>query len=173
MIKITKPDLFNPEYYFNHYLKCAPKADLEKSLNYTESQLIDYIGNLSENDGRYAYTDGKWTIKQVLQHINDTERILSYRAFRISRKDTINLSGFDENEFARNDYSDVLSLEQIKEEFIAIRKSTKLLFSKMNDEVLDFEGQASNLRINPRAIGWIMSGHSYHHLNVLNDRYVQ
>lgn len=168
---ITKPQNFNPNHYFNHYIKTAPGVDLEASIDETTAKLASYIDSLSEEDGAFAYADGKWTVKQVLQHLNDTERILAYRAFRISRKDKTNLPGFEENDYAKHDYSEDLSLSLIKEEFLAIRQSTKFLFSKMNKDVIDFEGKASDFSISPRALGWVISGHAAHHLNVLKERY--
>lgn len=168
---MIKPDLFNPDHFFNHYISCAPKTDLSESLLFTENELVIYIDQLTEKRTAYTYAEDKWTIKQVLQHINDTERILAYRAFRISRRDRTSLIGFDENEYAKNDHSDTLTLAEIRDEFIAIRRSTHFLFSKMNEKVVDFKGNASKLEISPRAMGWVISGHSSHHLNILNERY--
>ena len=171
MINITKPTSFDPKHYFNHYINCAPKQYLSEALLDTEEALLSYIDSLSEDAGSYAYEKNKWTIKQVLQHINDTERIMSYRAFRISRKDKLDLLGFDENEFAENDYSSALSIEDIRRDFIAIRKSTEMLFSNMHEDVIDIDGLASHSKISPRAIGWVIAGHAQHHLNVLGERY--
>lgn len=171
MTTIVKPNLFNPEHFFNNYIKCAPKTNLIESLVHTENEIVKYIDNLPNHKETYAYADSKWSIKQVLQHVNDTERIMAYRALRISRRDLTNLPGYDENEYAKNDCADSLTLKDIKDEFIAIRQSTHFLFSKMNEKVIDFKGQSSNFEVSPRAIGWIISGHGYHHLNILNERY--
>ncbi len=170
-MNILKPTNFDPNHYFNRYINAAPNLDLLDALAQTTEQLVDYIDNLTEDKGNYAYAKGKWTIKQVLQHINDTERILSYRAFRISRKDKVNLLGFDQDLYAKNDFSETLTIKEIKEEFVAIRQTTQLLYAKMNQDLIDFEGMASSLTISPRALGFVISGHAKHHLNVLNERY--
>lgn len=168
---INKPVNFDPNHYFNHYINSAPDLNLVDSIAQSTKELAQYIDELPAGHGEYAYAKGKWTIKQVLQHINDTERILAYRAFRISRKDQTELAGFDENKYAENDYSNSLSLTEIKAEFMAIRNSTHLLFSKMNNKVIDFEGIAGGVPITPRALGFVISGHAKHHLTVLMERY--
>lgn len=171
-MKIARPVHFDPTHYFMHYINTAPGDDLMTSLAETERALVTYIDGLDANKGNFAYAAGKWTVKQVLQHITDTERIMSYRALRFARKDQSVLPGFDENAYADNDYAATLSLNDLKTEFLAVRKATELLFANMNAEVLDFQGVASQVSISPRALGWMLSGHSMHHLNVLNERYV-
>jgi len=168
---ILKPTNFDPNHYFSHYINCAPEGPLLESLDKSTMALVTYMDSLAENRGAYAYEEGKWTIKQVLQHINDTERVLAYRAFRISRQDKTNLVSFDHDLYAENDFSDALTISEIKEECIAIRQSTRLLYVKIAENVLDFKGMASHFEISPRALGFVISGHSMHHLNVLTERY--
>ncbi|MFK8038701.1 MAG: DinB family protein [Crocinitomicaceae bacterium] len=170
-MNIAKPTNFDPNHYFNHYINCAPNLNLLESLELTTKEMVDYMNGLSEKEGSFSYANGKWTIKQVLQHINDTERVLAYRAFRISRKDKTNMVSFDQDLYAENDYSESLTIEEIMAEFIALRQTTHLLFSKMSDAVADFEGLASNFAISPRALGFVISGHAKHHLNILKERY--
>lgn len=171
-MSIDKPTDFDPNHYFNHYINCAPDKPLLESLDQTTKEMVAFMDDLSEDSGSYSYCEGKWSIKQVLQHINDTERVLAYRAFRISRKDKTNMASFDQDLYAKNDFSEALAISEIKEEFISLRKTTQLLYSKMKPEVLDFKGLASNYEISPRALGFVISGHAKHHLNILHERYI-
>ncbi|MEI8075463.1 MAG: DinB family protein [Bacteroidota bacterium] len=120
-------------------------------------------------DDRYA--SGKWTIKELLQHMIDTERVFSYRALRISRNDATPMAGFDENQYAANAPVADRSIEDLKKEFLLLRDATDLMIGSYHDEQLNFRGIASNAAISLRAVCFIIYGHNLHHLKIIKERY--
>ena len=120
----------------------------------------------------YRYAEGKWTIKEIIQHIIDTERILAYRALRISRNDSTPLPGFDENNYANNTAANTRSLQDLLTELSAVRHSNLLLFKSFSKEQLLSRGIASDQPISVRAIGFMLIGHQKHHQKVFAERYL-
>lgn len=169
---INRPTYLNENRYFTAYIHKAIGSDLISSLRKSGNETLALIGKLDEEQANFKYAKGKWSVKQVLKHITDSERVFAYRALRISRKDITSLPGFDEKQFADLDYCDNLSLEIIKDEFIHVRNATIALFKTMDPAVLDFEGSASLLPISPRILGWVCAGHNEHHIGVIQDRYI-
>ena len=169
---IGRPKNLNKDHYFVSYINKAIGDDLIKSLREVGNDTLRLIEDLTEEHGKFAYAENKWTIKQVIRHIADAERVFAYRAFRFSRKDKTPLSGFDEDFYAESDNSDKLSLKEIKNEYVEVRQATMALFSTMDPDVLDFEGIASDLPITPRMLGWTIVGHNTHHLNVIRERHL-
>ncbi len=170
---ITRPTQLNNDFYYTAYIKVASGEELMQALRDIGNQTLKIFNQLSEEQSRFAYAEGKWTIKQVLRHITDAERVFAYRALRFSRKDGTALPGFEEDDYAASDNSHHLRLKSIIEEYIDVRKSTMMLFSTMPKDGLDFEGTASGLPMTPRIIGWTMVGHNAHHLSVLQERYLK
>ena len=169
---IERPTHLNKDLYFSAYIDKAQGEDLIKALKNVGNETLKIIDSLSTEQANFRYAEGKWSIKQLLRHIADTERIFTYRALRISRKDQTPLPGFDENHFAELDNTNQLSLAAIKDEYIHVRKATMALYATMADEVIDFEGQASGLPFTPRTLGWTIVGHNAHHLAVVLERYL-
>ena len=119
----------------------------------------------------YAYGPDKWTIKQMFQHVIDTERIFAYRALAISRKEPAGLLGFDENEYAKNATATHRNWKDMLTEWRVIRQSTNLLFASFTEEQMKSMGTASGLPISVNALGFIIFGHALHHLHILKERY--
>lgn len=168
---IEKPNN-NPELYFSPYLLIAKGHDLIESLTISKNEIVDLINEIDDSMADYKYAKDKWTIKQVLKHICDSERVDSYRALRFSKNDKTDLPGYDENEYAKVDNSHNLSLDQIKHEFIAVRNSTIELFKSLNPDSLDYIGTGNNQKFTPRIVGWKISGHSTHHYKIIKERYL-
>ncbi len=169
---MKRSDIKQMPPFFDRYILIADDMDvvagLEKNaaLYHTETLKEDFT-----QLGDQVYAPNKWTAKDILQHIIDTERIMSYRALRISRNDTTPLPGFDENSFAANTTAASRTIDDLLEELKIVRQATILLFKNMTDEMLQREGIASNQRITPLALGFVLIGHPTHHLNVLKERY--
>jgi hypothetical protein len=167
--------LFKKEYN-SFYQPYIDKVNLEKSiennLQVSLSELLNILGNLSNRQSEFRYASNKWSIKELVQHLIDTERILSYRALAISRKDKNKLPGFNENEYILNSNSDSIKLTNLLKEFSLIRKANITMFKNFNEKKLLQTGIADNSQISVRAIGYIMSGHVFHHLKVLKERYL-
>lgn len=170
---IEKPKGIDPELYFSPFLQAAKGNDLIESLIISKNEIVDLINGLDNSFSDYRYQEDKWTIKQVLKHICDSERVHSYRALRFSKNDKTDLPGFDENEYAKADNSENLNLEQIKNEFIAVRNSTIELFKSLNLKSLDYIGTGNKQELSPRIMGWVISGHSTHHMNIIKERYLK
>lgn len=120
----------------------------------------------------YAYAPGKWTLKELLQHVIDAERIFNYRALAIARKETTSLPGFEENDYALNSNANERSWNNLIHELKAVRTSSIILFDSFNEEVFGYLGIANNNSITVNAIGFITVGHIYHHKKVIEDRYL-
>ncbi len=130
-----------------------------------------YTG-IPEYKADYAYAPGKWTVKDVLQHVIDAERIFSYRILRISRGDTTALPGFDENQFAAQVDTTGRSLASLKDEFAAVRHSSDLLLASLNEAQLQRRGTASGHTATANAFAFILFGHLLHHQRILEERYL-
>jgi uncharacterized damage-inducible protein DinB len=126
---------------------------------------------LPEDKANYRYADGKWTVKEVLGHMADTERVFGYRLLRIARNDQAPLAGFDENAWAATAPHGHRVLRDIADEMVAIRRSTLALMWSLDESAISRQGLANNKSITARAIVWIIPGHAQHHLDILKDRY--
>ena len=124
-----------------------------------------------EDRGTHAYADGKWTIKEVLGHISDTERIFTYRALRIARCDQTPLASFEQDDFVNNGGFAARALADLAEEFNAVRGASVALFRSFNDAAWSRRGVASQKEVTVRALGFITAGHQIHHRMVLEEQY--
>jgi len=131
------------------------------------------LSSIPEAKQSYSYADGKWTVKELVQHMIDTERVFAYRALRFARKDHTNLPGFDQDEFNTTANANSRDFLEMLEEFTLIRKSSISLFKSFDQEMLKTMGTASDSPMSVRAAGYIISGHALHHLNVLKEKYLQ
>ena len=158
--------------YFEKYISLVTADSPSEAIANYSALLLNFFNSLPEEKANYAYATGKWTLKEVLQHMIDTERIFSYRILRISRNDTTPLASFDENHYAENAVISLRSLTNIKEEFIAVRKSTDLLILSLSNEQLSHFGTASNQPVTANAIGFMVFGHLLHHKKIIEEKYL-
>ncbi len=135
-------------------------------------QIISLISTLTIEKLAYRYAVGKWTIKDIIQHIIDAERIFSYRALRISRNDQTPLPGFEENDYVENTNANSRNIQDLLKEFKVVRESTSILFKSFTSEQLNRLGVASNHPISVRAIGFVIIGHQQHHFKIIKERYL-
>jgi len=142
------------------------------TFNATYIKALDNVENIPLDKFDYRYAEGKWTIKDIIQHIIDTERIFGYRALRISRNDQTPLPGFEENDYVKNTNANSRSVQELLSEFSAVRHSTLYLFKSFSKEQLTRMGTASNHPISVRAIGFLNIGHLIHHQKVFEERYL-
>lgn len=158
--------------YFKHYISLVKEEDVLKALKNSSKELKKIVKNLSEEQGNYAYAKKKWTIKELLVHIIDTERIFCERALRFARQDKTNLPGFDHDLYVLHSGANQRTLKDILKEYKSVRKSTLTLFSSFTQEMLNQSGTANNNKLTVLSIGYIISGHELHHLNILNEKYL-
>lgn len=160
-----------PEYY-GRYISRVDADNLQQAIDTYAQELDKFYSSLPEAKALYSYAPGKWTLKEVLQHVIDTERVMAYRMMRFARKDKTPLPSFDENSFTENAFANERSFDSLKEEFLALRKSTDLFIRSLNDEQLSSAGTASNLQITANSLGYIILGHLLHHREIVSEKYL-
>lgn len=132
---------------------------------------LEQLRGLPEDKGNHRYSDGKWTVKELIGHIADAERVFGYRLLRIVRADKTPLAGFDENEWAQTAPHGRRPVADVVDEMIAVRRSTLALIRSIEEPSIDNVGLANNKPVSARAICWILAGHTEHHLGILRERY--
>ena len=158
--------------YFDGYIARIPK-DLDLSAAFAQfspEMVFDDISTLVKLGDR-VYAPGKWTVRDILQHCIDTERIMTYRSLCISRGETVSLPGFSEDLYAQNTVAGMRTVEDLLDEYRAVRQATQALFRHMNATMLLREGEANGIRITPLALAFMVLGHAVHHGSVLAERY--
>ena len=158
--------------FYASYIQALENVHLIEELEISLHDFIRFVQNIPMDKFDFRYAEGKWTIKEIIQHLIDTERIFSYRALRISRKDITPLPGFEENDYSINTNANNRNLQDLLTEFSAVRHSTLLLFKSFSSEQLLRIGIASNAEVSVRAIGFITIGHQKHHQKVFEQRYL-
>ena len=154
------------------YIKALDNVNLIEELEISLHDFIKFVQNIPMNKFDYRYAEGKWTIKDIIQHIIDAERIFAYRALRISRNDQTPLSGFEENNYVNNTNGNGRSIQELLTEFSAVRHSNLLLFKSFSEQQLTRMGIASNHPVSVRALGFLIIGHLKHHQMVFQERYL-
>jgi uncharacterized damage-inducible protein DinB len=158
--------------FYHNYIGLVNAGSALEAVKNHSGEIAAFYASLPEDKADHAYAEGKWTIKEVLQHLIDAERVFSYRATRIVRKDATPLPSFDENSYAANSQAGNRSLDSLKEEFALLRGATDIFVSTLNEEQLQNSGTASNKPITANAIVFIIYGHSLHHMNIIKERYL-
>ena len=158
--------------YFFPYISVLGEVTLNEELEISLHEFIRFVQNIPMDKFDYRYAEGKWTIKEIIQHVIDTERIFAYRALRISRNDQTPLPGFDETNYINNTEANNRGLQDLLTELSAVRHSNIFLFKSFSEQQLQRTGIASNAGISVRAIGFIMIGHQKHHQKVFEERYL-
>jgi hypothetical protein len=157
--------------FYETYVKLVPEVDLTLAMDGSLAALRADLERIDPSKADYAYAPGKWTVKGVLRHAIDTERIFAYRALCIARGETKPLPGFDEQQYAAMADLSGVTLRSLKEEMLAVRISTGMLFGSFSDTERKRTGTANEDRISVEALGYILIGHWRHHMHILSDRY--
>lgn len=167
-------DLNSSEFapFYKNYITELGEVDLIETLTDSHHLLIEIISKLPEDKLNYSYAKGKWTIKELLQHLIDTERILSYRALRFSRNDLTDIPGFNEDFYVKNSNGKTRSKKSLLNEFSLVRNSTIALFISFSDKMLTNIGTANNSEMSVRALGFVIAGHQTHHFKILQEKYL-
>lgn len=158
--------------WYKNYIIEAGEVDLIEELEISVHRLIRFVREIPMDKFDYRYAEGKWTIKDILQHIIDAERIFSYRALRFARKDQTPLPSFEENDYADIANGSQRSIQDLLTELAVVRQSTISLFKTFDDEALKRIGTASGNPMSVRALGFVIIGHQNHHQNVYQERYL-
>jgi hypothetical protein len=169
---MSKPIEGNYPTYFSQYIFKVPEENLEEAFRNQQNIIAHFFNNIPEIKWEYAYAPGKWTLKEMLQHIIDTERIFAYRSLCIARKETQSLPGFNENDYAANSYANGRNWNSLVEELKMVRLTTEMLFNSFPAETLNQSGFSSNNPVTVNALGFISVGHIYHHIQVIKEKYI-
>lgn len=158
--------------YIQRYLDLLPSDNWLEELKKSGEKTVSLYSYLTEEQSNFAYAEGKWTLKEVLLHLTDTERIFQYRILAFSRGEKFELPGFDEENYAANSFANERSLESLLEEYQLVRQSSQILLETLNPSVLNNIGIANGNEISVETIGKLIVGHNIHHLNVVEERYL-
>jgi len=160
--------------FYQPYIDQINKNDksLIENLEDSLQKALKLLNTMDNEKQLYRYADGKWTIKELVQHIIDAERVFNYRALRFARNDKTDLSGFDENDFVTASKANQRDFKELLEEFSALRKSTIFLYKSFSENSFLLQGKASGSVMSVRALGYVTSGHLLHHLQIIKSRYL-
>ena len=173
MKHITEPSYLEYAMYYENYIK---KVDKTKSvldqLKLNAKTTVELLKSLSVEQLTTPYAEGKWSIKDIIQHLIDCERVFIYRAMRFARNDKSPLPFFDENSFAIEAKANQIPTSKLIKEFITTRNASITFFNNQSASVLKRIGIASNYNMSVRACAWIICGHELHHIGVIKERYL-
>lgn len=164
-----QPDEYNK--FYSGYIDLVNTSNVIEKLIQQGQEVYSLIQILNEDEAAYRYTEEKWSAREVLGHLIDTERIMSYRALCISRGEEKSLPGYDQDEYVRQADFDNRSLQSISTEYDALRNANISMFSSFNKEQIGRKGTANQAEVSVRALAYIIAGHEKHHLNVLEEKY--
>jgi hypothetical protein len=174
MKKIAKPSYLEHAVYYEQFVNLvSDKEPVLKQLKNSCKELETIYLSLNEFQLTTAYCNGKWTLKQLLQHLMDVERVLMYRALRFSRNDREPLPFFDENEFIKNAVANDIPIKKLLKEYKLQRHNTIAFFENQTAATLKRMGVASNTNMSVRACAWIICGHELHHKSIIKSRYLE
>lgn len=169
---MKKSDIHPIPVYFDRYINLVPEDDIHDAYKSSLMSLTKMDTSTLRDIGDKVYAPGKWTIKDILQHIIDSERIFAYRALRFARNDSTRLHSFEENDYAAAAHANARNLDLIMAELEATRVSTMLMFESFDNETLMRKGVSSDKEISVLGLGFTIIGHQIHHFNVINERYI-
>lgn len=170
---ITKPEASEYAPYYDKYISLVPADGMVLQHLYNNRKMIDaFLMTLPPERWEHRYAEGKWTIKEMLLHVIDTERVFAYRALRIARADATPLSGFDQEVFVPASNANNRTVSSLLEEYAVVRQATLTLLGNLTDEAWGRMGTASECPVSVRALAYMTAGHELHHLNIIKERYI-
>ena len=158
--------------YQKMYLDLVKEELVVSSLESSMSEFVAFFNSIGEGKLDFSYQEGKWTLKELMLHMIDTERIFQYRALRFARNDKTNLPGYDENLYVPNSNASSRDLVSLLKEYVAVRNSTIALFDSFNEDSMLVIGNSGEHTMSVRAIAYVILGHQIHHINIVKERYL-
>lgn len=172
-LTIDKPDKTEYLPYYDRYISLVPEGDILALLSKQCEATMALLKSIPESQANFRYAPDKWSIKELVGHVIDTERIFAYRALRFARDDKTPLSGFEQDDYIRSASFDDCPLGELSSEFESVRQSNLFLFRHLNGEAWLRRGVASESEVSVRALAYIIAGHELHHREILRSRYLQ
>lgn len=158
--------------FYAGYIRGVPDGDLLATLRDQLAETESLLRQIGESRGDYRYEPGKWSVKEVVLHVADAERIFAYRALRFARGDATPLPGFEQNDYVPVSRADDRTLAELAAELRSVRAATITLFDGLPADALARRGRANNVEVSVRALAWIIAGHERHHARIIRERYV-
>ena len=169
MIARPEPGEYAP--YYDRYISLVAGADILGTLDAQRRQTMLLLSGRDESDGNFRYAPDKWNAKEVLGHVCDTERVFAYRALRIARGDQTPMEGFEQDDYVKNGPFAREPLEEIVEDYIAVRRATLTLLRNLDEAAWMRRGVANKNEVTVRALAYMMAGHELHHRRILEEKY--
>jgi len=167
----SQPGEYAP--YYDRYISLVLGNDVLAALDDQRRQMLLLLSGRTEVDGDLRYAPEKWSLKEVLGHVNDSERILSYRALRIARGDATPIEGFEQDDYVRNGPFGRRTLADLVEDYIAVRRATVSLLRNLDEAAWSRRGVANKNEVTVRALAYIIAGHELHHRKLLEEKYLR
>lgn len=159
--------------YYLPFVSAVPDGDIISVLNQQLENTRLMLKDITEEQGQFRYGTEKWSIKEVVGHMTDTERIMAYRLLCIARGEAVSLPGFDEKQYVENANFNEQSLEQLLDHFAKVRQTTTLLLESLSPDALVRRGLANNTEVTVRGVAYIIAGHAMHHSKIIQERYLE
>jgi hypothetical protein len=158
--------------YYEKYVSLVPEGDLLQLMSQQIKETTDLLRNITDAQGEYRYAPGKWSLKEVIGHMSDTERVMSYRLLRFARGDQTPLMGFDEKTYVNGAAFELHSVQDLLEELAAVRQATLYLLHGLTDEAWERAGKANDNDVTVRGLAFIIAGHELHHRKIIDELYL-
>lgn len=171
-VTIERPAATEYAAYYEKYVSLVPDGDILDTLNGQLESTLELLRGIDEEQSASRYAEGKWSIKELVGHIVDTERIFGYRALRFARGDRTPLPGFEQDGYVSNGNFSGRRLPDLAEEFALVRRANLSLLRHLNGEAWQRQGEASENAVSVRALAYIIAGHEAHHVRILRERYL-
>lgn len=168
----ARPETDEYAPYYGKYIALVPDGDIAATLAAQLEDTLALLRSISEAQGSYAYAPGKWSIRELLGHLIDTERVFAYRALCIGRNDKTPLPGFEQDDYVANTDFNARTLGSLIDEFAAVRQANLQLFKHFTDAEWQRRGTASEKEVSTRALAYIVAGHELYHRDILKTRYL-
>ena len=169
---MQRPEKTEYAPYYEIYVSLVDETDVVATLQSQLDEMQNILAEISEEKAAHAYAEGKWTIKELIGHLNDGEKIFAYRALRIARADKTPMEGFEQDGYIENANFNECRFKDLVEEFTLLRRANILFFKNLTEEAWTRTGTASGSAVSVRALAYIIIGHVRHHTNILRSRYL-
>jgi hypothetical protein len=166
-----RPEATEYAPFYAHYVSAVPEGDVVSALRDSGREITAALASIPESRGGFRYAEGKWSIRELVGHVIDAERIFTYRALRLARADATPLPAFEENDYVRSAGSDARTIADLVAELRAVRESSIRMFASFPEDAWTRTGIVSGRPVSVRALAYITAGHARHHLAILRDRY--
>ena len=171
-MKQRRPEPSELAAYYTRYTDLVPETDILGALRKEGEETQKTLATIDESRGAHRYAPDKWTIKQLVGHIEDSERVFTYRALMFARGATVALPGFDQNDFMARSPFDATTMKRRAQSLAAVREASLSLFEALDDAAWERSGTASDNHVTVRALAYITLGHERHHMRILRERYL-